>query len=72
MEPADTVESVIPILEETIAATFASCASVEQAAALWGALSKTVSESAAKAVQRLGGDPDGVREALDRFFLQNP
>ena len=62
----------IPIIEDMITATFESCETVEEAGAVWGALSKTISQSAAESVKRLGGDPDRVREALDRFFLVNP
>lgn len=63
---------VIPIIEDMIVTTFESCETVEEAGAVWGALSKATSQSAAEAVKRLGGDPDHVRELLDRFFLVNP
>ena len=62
----------IPLIEDMIVTTFESCESVEEADAVWDTLSKTTSQSAAETVKRLGGDPDHVREILDRFFLVNP
>lgn len=66
------VTEILPVLEGAISEAFAACDTVEAAGALWAALSRAVSASAGEAVVRLGGDSDRVREALDRYFLQNP
>lgn len=51
---------------------FEATESPTDAAALWLALSRSVDDSARIRIRELGGDPDSIREALDRFSIENP
>lgn len=48
------------------------CDVQEDVGAVWAAISATASQSAGNRIIELGGNPDRVREAIDKYFLCNP
>lgn len=51
---------------------FWKCEDLVDAASMWAALEKTVSQSARFAIERHGGDYETVRDAVDRASLLIP
>lgn len=48
------------------------CDSIDDVAAVWVALSKSMDDSARIRIEELGGNVERVRAALDSFSLYNP
>ena len=71
-EVVDDVRDGIPVIEQGARFLFDRCVSVEQVGALWAALDSAVSDCAKETAERLGGDPEKLRESIDRFYLESP
>jgi hypothetical protein len=51
---------------------FATCDTVDDAAAIWAAIDSSTTQSARLQVEALGGDVDDVKQRVAGFFLEHP